>query len=162
MIKLVGLPIMFQLKYVIHRGYLVAKLLLSFLESWEIFLNICCSFPVRLDLRSLRFLSEHKLPYVIFRWDECSLTNFWKDVSPKHSSSWTLNIKVERLRVEFAELGIYTQPFLTLFSITMVQAEVHSDIFSFVLVYSGDALCVVFFGHLAQAWVRVVQTPVVW
>lgn len=115
MIKLVGLPIMFQLKYVIHRGYLAAKLLLSFLESWEIFLNICCSFPVRLDSRSLHLLSEHKLPYVIFRWDECSLTICGKNVSPKHSSSWTLKIKVERLRVEFAELGIYTQPFLTLF-----------------------------------------------
>ena len=100
MIKLISLPIIFQLKYVLRRGDLVAKLLLSFLESWELLLSICCSFLVRLNSRSSRFPLEHKLPHVIFRWDECSLTICGKDVSPKHSLSWTLKIKVERLRVE--------------------------------------------------------------
>lgn len=100
MIKLISLPIIFQLKYIIHRGDLVAKLLLSFLESWEFLLNICCSFPIRLNLRSLCFPLEHKLSYVIFWWDECSLTICRKNVSPKRSSSWTLKIKVERLRSE--------------------------------------------------------------
>lgn len=100
MIKLISLPIIFQLKYVLHRDDLVAKLLLSFLKSWEFLLNICCSFSVRLNSRSLRFPLEHKLPYAIFRGDECSLIICGKDVSPKHSLSWTLKIKVERLRVE--------------------------------------------------------------